>query len=162
MPIINRPPFPQQLIVRRLQRDNLPRQIPRLLGTNEMNEADSTLEMLVGRNVLVVRTRRAIIREAQSMPVAEMHVEQALVSPVETDPTLSECLQRIVVLQIGSQHHDSTIEAIRPAHVWRGGKVYIQGEQLVRGPDGDDIAVDIHDSLVLGKAPKLDFGECGD
>lgn len=64
MLIVNSPPSPKQLVIRRLERDDLPRQIPRLLRPNEMDETDGTLEMLVRRDVLVVSTRGAIIREA--------------------------------------------------------------------------------------------------
>lgn len=64
MSIIHSPPLPKQLVVRRLQRNHLPGQIPRLLRTDEMDQADSTLEMPVRWNVLVVGAGRAIIREA--------------------------------------------------------------------------------------------------
>lgn len=62
--IVDSPPPGKQLIIRRLQRNHLPRQVPGLLRPDEMDKADGTLEMLVRRDVLIVSTGSAVIREA--------------------------------------------------------------------------------------------------
>jgi hypothetical protein len=43
-----------------MNRFHLPRHIPGLLGTDKMDHADRALEMLVGGDILVVRTGCAI------------------------------------------------------------------------------------------------------
>lgn len=64
MSIINSPPLPQQPTIRRLSQVQIPGQVPGLLRTDEMDQADRTLKMLIGRDILVVCTRGTVIREA--------------------------------------------------------------------------------------------------
>lgn len=124
MSIIDSPPSAQQLVVRRLRWGNLPGHVPGFLGTDKMHHTDRTLEVLIGRDVLVVCARRAVIREAEPMPVPKMHIQEALVSAVEADAPLRQRFERKVVLHVGSQDHYTTVEAVGPAHVGGGGKVY--------------------------------------
>lgn len=85
MSIVNSPPSPQQLIVRRIKRKHLSGQIPGLLGTDEMNQTDGTLEMFIGRNILVICAWGTVIRKTQPVPIPKMQVQQSLVGAVEAD-----------------------------------------------------------------------------
>ena len=161
MPIIYGPPPPKQLIVRRLRRKHLPRHIPRLLSPNKMNQTDGTLKMSVSRNILVVRTGGAVIGETEPMPVPEMHIQQALVRPVKANPSLGQRPQSKIILQVGSQHHHAAVETIRPADVRRGGEIDVHLQELVRGSDSHNIAVDVYNAPELRLAPQLDLGKCG-
>lgn len=160
MPIIDSPPSAKQLIVRRLQRNNLPGQIPGFLRSDEMEKADGALKMSVRRYVLIISTRSAIISEAEPMPVAKMHVEQSLVSSIEADASFCESLECVVVLHIRTKNHEPTVEAVRPSYIRCGCKVYLEGQQLVGGSYGHDVAIDVDNSFELGETPKLDFGKC--
>lgn len=91
-----------------------------------MNQANGALEMLIGRNVLVVGAGGAVIREAQPMPISKMHVQQPLVRAVKANAPLSERLKRIVILQVGSKDHDTAIENIRPANIRCGREIFLQ------------------------------------
>lgn len=124
MSIVDSPPPAQQLVIRRLGWGNLPGHIPRFLGTDEMHHTDRTLEVLIGRDVLVVCAGCAVIREAEPMPVPKMHIQEALVGAVEADAPFCQRFEREVVLHIGSQNHYTTVEAIGPSHVGDCGKIY--------------------------------------
>lgn len=126
--------------------------------------------MLKRRQILIIRTGRAIIPEPQSMPTAiKMHIQQTLIRAVKANPPLRQRAQRIVILQIWPQHHHPTIKAIWPSDVWRCGEVHVvvaviegEEEELVGSPKRDDIAVDVHNAAELRLAPEFDFGECSD
>lgn len=90
-----------------------------------MNQADGTLEMFIGGDILVVRTGGAIVRKTQPMPIAEMLIQQSLVSAVEANPSLRQGYQSRVVLEIGAENHHPAIEAIGPADVRDGGEMCI-------------------------------------
>lgn len=85
MAVIDGPPAAQELVVWRIERNDMSGQVPRFLGANEVNEIDGALEVLVCRNILVVGTGCAVIGETEPMPVPEMHVQQALIGTIETD-----------------------------------------------------------------------------
>jgi len=55
-----------------------------------MDHTDTALEMPVGRYVLIICARGAIVGETQSFPIGKVHIEQALVGPVEADPSLCQ------------------------------------------------------------------------
>lgn len=171
MPIINIPPPPQQLIIRRLPRNHLPGQIPRLLPPNKMHQTNRVPVVVESRQILIIRTGRAVIPEPQSMPTTtiattKMNIQQTLIRPIKTNPPLRQRAQRSVIPQIRPQHHHPAIKAIGPADVWRRGEghviVVVEGEEFVGSPKRDDVAVDVHDAAELGLAPEFDFGECGD
>lgn len=159
MLIINRPPPPQQLIIRGINRIHLSRHMPRLRGTNEMDHADGTLEVSVGRNILIIGTGRAIIREAETVPVAEMLIQQSLVGAIETRTSLSKGPQGIVVLQIGPKDHQAAVETVGPADIWGSGEVRVQGQELIRGSESYHVAVNVDDAVELSLAPEFDLGE---
>jgi electron transfer flavoprotein alpha/beta subunit len=79
-----------------------------------------------------------------------MHIQQTLIGSIEADAPLRESLQSVIVLHIGPERHQATVEAIRPAYVRGGSEIYLQREQFVGGAQGHDIAVDVYDSVKLG------------
>lgn len=124
-----------------------------------MDQINRALKMLISRNILVIRTGRAIISKAQAMPIAKMLIQQSLIGAVEADAPIRERLQGIVVLQVGPENHHPAIETIGPADVWDRSKVHVQGEELVRGSESYDIAINVHDPVVLRLSPELDLGK---
>jgi hypothetical protein len=62
------------------------------------------------------------------MPVTEMHIQETLIGSIKADPPLREGLQGIIVLHIGPESHQATVEAIRPAYVRGGSEIYLQCE----------------------------------
>lgn len=94
------------------------------------------------------------------MPVVKVHVEQSLVSSIKADAPLGERFQCKVVLHIGTDDHESAIEAIGPADIWRSREVYLERQQLVGSSNGHNVTVDVDDFLELGETPELDFGKC--
>jgi len=160
MPVKDCPPFACHLGERRVSGRLLAALGPWLVRTNEVNHADGRLEMLVSRNVLVVRRRRDVVAEADAIEgVLEVHVQEALISTVERDSPLGQGYQCIIVAHIGRQGHDTGVEQIGPANIGSSGEGVGKIEELVGGAVGNDIGIDIDDLAELGQLPKVDLGE---
>ena len=124
-----------------------------------MHHIDTALEMSIGWNVLVVCTRSAIVRETQSFPFSEMHVQQSLIRSVETDSSICEGKEAVIVAQIRFQREEPAVEAIGPTHVRDGSKCGGLSEELVRRSEGYDICIDVDNVTELGLTPKGDLCE---
>lgn len=126
-----------------------------------MDQVNGTLEMLVGRDVLVVRAGGAVIGETEPMPVLEMHVQQSLIRAVEANAAFCQRLEGKIILQVGAQHHQPAVEAIRPANVRDGGEIHLEVEQLVGGPERHNVTINIYNAPELRLSPELDLGKRG-
>ena len=135
------------------------RHIPRFLGSYKMYQANCTLEMLVGRDILIIRARRAVVRETESMPVSKVHVQQALVGAVKAGTAFRKSFERKVVLHIWPQYHNTAVKAIGPADIGGSGEIYVHVQELVGGFDGHHVRVNVYDALELCLSPQLDLCE---
>lgn len=109
-----------------------------------MHHLNPALKVPIRRHILIVSARRAIIREAQPLPVSrsEMHVQQPLVCAVEARAPGGESEEGVVVAHVGGEGEDAAVEAVGPADVWDGGEGGgIVAEELVGGAEGDDVGV---------------------
>lgn len=118
-----------------------------------MDHADTALEMPVGRHVLVICARGAVVDETQSLIMGEMHVEQALIGSVKAYSSLRQSQQGVVVCHIRVQHHHPRVEAVWPADIWDSGKVGVHCQELIRSSQGDHICIEVDYSLVLCLLP---------
>lgn len=124
-----------------------------------MYHVDTALEMAICRHILVIPARRAIVGEAQSLPISEVHIQQSLICPIEAYSPCGQCQESIVVTHIGVQDHNPAVETIGPANVWHGSKVGVDGEKLVRGTQRDHVRIDVHQPPKLGLLPKVELCE---
>jgi hypothetical protein len=88
-----------------------------------------------------------------------MRVEEPLIGTIKADASLSEGAQRMIVLHVRTQDHDSAIETVRPSNIRYRCKVGIQREKFVRSSKRDNITIEIDDATELCLAPELDLGE---
>lgn len=89
MLIVHSPPSSQQLFIDPCCPLRLSTDDPRLVISDVMDHVDGALEVPVGRDILVISAGCAVIGKAQTMPFSKMHIQQPLVSTVETDTSLS-------------------------------------------------------------------------
>lgn len=68
-----------------------------------MNQAYTALEVPVSRNILVIPAGCAIVRKTESMPIAKVGIQKPLIRTVETDPSLGERQQSIVIAHVRLQ-----------------------------------------------------------
>lgn len=122
-----------------------------------MHNADCALEMLEGRDILVVPAWCAVVGEAQSLPLPEMHVQETLICAIEANASLRKCKKRVVVLQVRPEDHNARIETVGPSNVGHSGKAGVKCEELVGSPKGYCISIKIHNLSILGLSPELDL-----
>lgn len=116
--------------------------------------------MFVGRDILIVRRRCDIVGETEAVEgVLKVHIQEALVSAVKRDPALGHRHHGIVITQVRRQSHHAGIEQVGPADVGGGGESMGEVEELVRGPVGDNVGVQIDDLAELGLFPQIDLSE---
>jgi hypothetical protein len=60
------------------------------------------------------------------MPLLEMDIEQALISPVKADTSFRQSDQGVIILNIRSQDHHTTVEAVWPTDIWNRGEIDIE------------------------------------
>lgn len=89
--------------------------------------------------------------------VFEVHVEQTLVSAVKRDSALCHGKQGVVVSQVWCQHHDASVEDVRPSDIRCSTKSVWKSEELIRRPVGDNIGVEVHDFCKLRLLPEVYF-----
>lgn len=155
------PPSPKHLIERIVALVGIPALEPGLYGANEVDQVDAGLEVSVGRDVLVVGRGGDIVREADAVvAVAEVHVEQALVSAIEGDAPLGHGHESVVVAEVRGEDHDTSVEDVGPANVRGGGKRGGNVEELIGSSIGEDIGIDVDDLGELRLLPEVDLGEC--
>jgi hypothetical protein len=131
--------------------------IPRLLLANIMHDADRALKMPESRDILVVSAWCAIIDEAQSLPLPEMHVQETLICPVKANSSLRECKKRVVVLQVRTEDHDTRIKAVGPSYVGDCSKAGVKREELIGGSKSNSIGVKVYNLSVLSLSPEFDL-----
>lgn len=118
-----------------------------------MHSTDTTLKVPIRRHVLIVSTRRTIIREAQPLPIPEMHVQQPLIRAIKTDASLRQGKESVEVAHIGFQGEHAAIEAIWPSDVWDGREGVGEVEELVWSAEGDDVGIEVDEMRELGLPP---------
>lgn len=133
---------------------------PRLLLPNKMRRAYTRLEVFIRRYILIMRARGDIIRETQAIEaILEVHIQQSLIRTIKRDSALRHSVERPVITHVGSKHHQSGVEDIRPPNIRRRGERGLNGKQLVRRAPRHHIRVHIHDASELELFPERDLGE---
>ena len=96
--VVYGPPPPGHLVVRRLSAEDLPSSSPGLVGTNKMHHIYARLEVLIGRDVLVMGRWGDVVREAEAVVVLlEIHVQESLVGAVKGDAALGHGHQGVII-----------------------------------------------------------------
>ena len=131
--------------------------IPRLLLANIMHNADRALKMSEGRDILVVSAWCAIIDEAQSLPLPEMHVQETLICPVKANSSLRECKKRVVVPHVRTEDHDASIKAVGPSYVGHCSKAGVKCEELIGASKSYSVCVKVYDLSVLSLSPEFNL-----
>lgn len=126
-----------------------------------MDEIYARLKVFVCRDVRVVGRRRDVVSEAEAVvAVLEVHIQETLVCSIKRYSPLSHGYHGIVVSQVWSQDHNSSVEEIRPSDIGGGGEVMGKIEQFVNSPVGNNVGIQIDDLSKLGLLPQVNFGEC--
>lgn len=159
MLVIYSPPSPQQLLIHSTRALLFPPNQPRLFISNVVHHVYLALKVPIGRHILIVSTGRAIIREAQSLPIPEVHVQQSLICSIEAVSSLCQSQQSIVFAHVGFQRKDTAVEAIRPSNVWYSCKAWRIVEQFIRSSKCYDVCVYVYDVVELGLPPEGYFSE---
>lgn len=158
--IVNGPPSTDHLIVGSASGGVGAALNPRLLRANEVDQVDARLEVLIGRNILVVGGGRDIVGEAQAVvSVPEVHVQETLIGSVERDSPLGHSQQGVVITHVGRQNHDTSVEQVGPADIGSGGESVREVEELIGSPISDNVGIDVDDLAELGLLPEVDLGE---
>ena len=128
-----------------------------------MCDADRVAEVSIRRQVLIVGARRAVVREAQPLPIAKVRVQQALIRPVEAHSPLRKGQQRVVVPHVRREQHGTAVEAIGPAHVRRRGEAGLRKgfEELIRRAQGYGVGIEVDEAPEARLPPERDLGEGG-
>lgn len=101
-----------------------------------------------------------VVREAQAIVVVfEVHVQQTLICTVEGDAPFRHGHHGVVITHVWGQGHDSSVEKVGPTNVRSSGEVMLQIEELIHGPAGDHVGIEIDDLPILGLFPQVDLGE---
>lgn len=160
--IINGPPSAQHLGVWTIPcRRSISPLSPRFLTSDEVYQVYARLKVSVGRDIRIVSRWRDVISEAEAIVVVlEVHVQKTLVRPVERDASFSHSCHGIVVTHIWRQNHHSGVEQVRPSDIRSGGEGMRQVEELIDGPVGDDVGIQVDKLSELSLLPQVDFGEC--
>ena len=88
MLVIDSPPAPQQLLIDSTRFLLFPSNQPRFFVSNVVHHVYLALEVPIGRHILIIPTGRAIVREAQPLPILEVHVQEPLICSIEADSSL--------------------------------------------------------------------------
>jgi len=86
-------------------------------------------------------------------------VQKSLIGAVEAVTARGQGLQRPVCAHIWLQCHDTSVEGIRPANVWRSGEWRVNVEQLVWRTESNDIGIEKDNLAELDKSPDVDLCE---
>ena len=159
--IVDGPPSPEHLIVRRVAGTGISALCPGLVGTNEVSHVDARLEVLVRGEILVVGGRGDVVGETQAVvAVLEMHIQETLVGSVERDSPLGHGHHGVVVAHVRRQGHDTRVEEVGPPDIGGGREVMGKVEELVGRPVSHGIGVYVYNLAELGLLPEVDLGEC--
>jgi len=160
MTVVDGPPAANHLVVRVVADMLAPAQLPRLVGTNEVDHADARLEVQIGRHILVVSRGGDVVSEGKTVPrVLEVHVQQTLIGTIEGDAPLGHSHHGIIVAHVRGENHDTGVEDVRPADI-RGGREGVrQFKELIRSTIGDNVSIDVNDLPELSLLPEGDLGE---
>lgn len=131
MLVIDSPPPTQQLLIYPSSSFRFSPDYPRLISSNVVHHADTALEVSISRYILVVSTRRAVVREAQPLPIPEMHIQKPLVSPIKAYTSLCQCQECVVIPHVGFQREDAAVETVWPSYIWNSCKCGRSTEELI-------------------------------
>lgn len=82
-----------------------------------------------------------------------MHVEETLISPVETDTSLCQSIEGIIVGHVGVQDQNSAVKTVGPADVRNCGEICVESQQLVWSSQSDGVCIQIDYPLELCLTP---------
>lgn len=106
--------------------------------------------------------RSDVVGEAEAIvAVLEVHVQETLIGSIKRDAPFGHSRHGIVVAHVWCQDHDTGVEQVRPSDVGGGGEGMRQVEQLIDGPVGNDVGIQVDNLSELGLLPQVDLGEGG-
>lgn len=118
--------------------------------------------MSVGRDIRIVSGRSDVVGETEAIvAVFEVHVEETLICSIKRDAPLSHSRHSIVVAHVWCQNHHTRVEQVRPSDIGGGGEGMRQVEQLIDGPVGNDVGIQVDQLSELCLLPQVDLGEGG-
>jgi hypothetical protein len=153
------PPASQELTVNAIASRAVAR--PRFLLANKVNSTDVSLVVFIRGLPLVLCIRSAVVSEFQTLPgsMLKILVQQALISTVEAFAGRGHGLQRPVFSHAGRDDHDTAVEGIWPANVWRRCKGRLDIKQLIQSPERHNVGIEVHDLAELHLPPQSDLGK---
>ena len=144
--VIHRPPAAHQFLVDSTATTrSFPPNDPRFVVTNVMNKADTTLEVPVRGHILVIATRRAVVGEAEPLPISKVHVQQPLIGSIEAYTPLCKSQEGVIVTHVGLQAEYTTVETVWPTDIGHSSKSVREVEQLIRSAQGHYVGVKVYE-----------------